>query len=353
MHVMQMNDVIRRKRRELGLTQEQVAEYLGVSAPAVNKWESGATYPDISLVPALARLLKSDPNTLMCFRESLTREEMAKEMNEVARISQEEGVEVAVDRVRDLAEEYPSCGELLYQLATMLRGLVILRTAGDEQRQECQEYAVRLYERAVKCDDPVFADRARYALASLCIQEEDYEKAGEYLQRLPEYSSLDKRQLQISMYMKQEKNEEAARLIEQKLNGSIIEVYLLLDNLATVAAREGDRERAREIAGYGRKVMEAWQWDYSGLTLEFTVAVEERDGDRCVELLREMLDSLSRPRDMEKSFLFAHIATKELDPNLGGQIKDALMTAIEKNEQYAFLREREDFQELFRSLRKR
>lgn len=324
MHVMQMNDVIRRKRRELGLTQEQVAEYLGVSAPAVNKWENGATYPDISLVPALARLLKSDPNTLMCFRESLTREEMAKEMNEVARISQEEGVEAAVTRVRDLAEEYPSCGELLYQLATMLRGLVILRTAGDEQRQECQEYAVRLYERA-----------------------------GEYLQRLPEYSSLDKRQLQISMYMKQEKNEEAARLIEQKLNGSIIEVYLLLDNLATVAAREGDRERAREIAGYGRKVMEAWQWDYSGLTLEFTVAVEERDGDRCVELLREMLDSLSRPRDMEKSFLFAHIATKELDPDLGGQIKDALMTAIEKNEQYAFLREREDFQELFRSLRKR
>ena len=321
---MQMKDVIRRKRREFNLTQEQMAEYLGVSAPAVNKWESGATYPDISLVPALARLLKTDPNTLMCFRESLTREEMAKEMNEVALISQEDGIEAAVTRVRDLAEEYPSCGELLCQLATMLRGLVILRTAGDELRQECQEYAVRLYE-----------------------------KAGEYLQCLPEYSSLDKRQLQISMYMKQEKNEEAARLIEQKLNGSVVEVYLLLNNLATVAVREGDRERAREIAGYGRKVMEAWQWDYSGLSLEFTVAVEERDGDRCVELLREMLDSLSRPRDMGKSFLFAHIATKELDPDFGGQIKDALMTAIEKNEEYAFLREREDFQELFRGLRKR
>ena len=36
---------------------------------------------------------------------------------------------------RDLAEEYPSCGELLYQLATMLRGLVILRTARHEQRK--------------------------------------------------------------------------------------------------------------------------------------------------------------------------------------------------------------------------
>ena len=40
---------------------------------------------------------------------------------------------------------------------------------------------------------------------------------------------------------------------------------------------------------------------------------------------------------MEKSFLFAHIATKDLDPDLGGQIKDALMTAIEKNEQSALL----------------
>ena len=39
---MQMKDVIRQKRRERGLTQEQVAERLGVSAPAVNKWESGA-----------------------------------------------------------------------------------------------------------------------------------------------------------------------------------------------------------------------------------------------------------------------------------------------------------------------
>ena len=40
---MQMKDVIRRKRREFNLTQEQMAEYLGVSAPAVNKWESGVS----------------------------------------------------------------------------------------------------------------------------------------------------------------------------------------------------------------------------------------------------------------------------------------------------------------------
>ena len=40
---MKMNEVIRKYRKERRLTQEQVAGYLGVSAPAVNKWESGGS----------------------------------------------------------------------------------------------------------------------------------------------------------------------------------------------------------------------------------------------------------------------------------------------------------------------
>ena len=44
---MKINQIIRQRRRELSLTQEQVAAYLGVSTPAVNKWEKGSTYPDI------------------------------------------------------------------------------------------------------------------------------------------------------------------------------------------------------------------------------------------------------------------------------------------------------------------
>lgn len=43
MNFMPINQVIREKRKELGFTQEQVADYLGVSAPAVNKWESGGS----------------------------------------------------------------------------------------------------------------------------------------------------------------------------------------------------------------------------------------------------------------------------------------------------------------------
>ena len=82
---MPMNLVIQEQRKLLGLTQEQVADYLGVSTPAVSKWEKGITSPDIGLLPPLARLLKIDLNTLFCFSEDLSAEEIGFFCNELAK----------------------------------------------------------------------------------------------------------------------------------------------------------------------------------------------------------------------------------------------------------------------------
>ena len=40
---MKINQIVREKRKALSLTQEQVADFLGVSAAAVNKWEKGVS----------------------------------------------------------------------------------------------------------------------------------------------------------------------------------------------------------------------------------------------------------------------------------------------------------------------
>ena len=64
---MKMYEIIRQRRLAKGMTQEQVAAALGVTAPAVNKWEKGTSCPDIALLPALARLLGTDLNTLFPF----------------------------------------------------------------------------------------------------------------------------------------------------------------------------------------------------------------------------------------------------------------------------------------------
>ena len=93
---MKINEIIRQRRKALGLTQEQIAQRLGVSAPAVNKWESGASYPDITLLPPLARLLKIDLNTLLSFKEELTEAEIADLVRELTQVIQTGQVEAAV-----------------------------------------------------------------------------------------------------------------------------------------------------------------------------------------------------------------------------------------------------------------
>lgn len=45
---------LRRLRQAKGYTQEQVADHLGVSPQSVSRWECGATFPDILLLPAIA-----------------------------------------------------------------------------------------------------------------------------------------------------------------------------------------------------------------------------------------------------------------------------------------------------------
>ena len=52
--MMEMGQKIKQLRYKAGLTQEQLAEQMGVSAQSVSKWEAGASMPDISLLPILA-----------------------------------------------------------------------------------------------------------------------------------------------------------------------------------------------------------------------------------------------------------------------------------------------------------
>ncbi len=59
---MKVHEIIRTRRQALGLTQEALAEKAGVSAMAINKWEKALNYPDITLLPTLARTLGVDMN---------------------------------------------------------------------------------------------------------------------------------------------------------------------------------------------------------------------------------------------------------------------------------------------------
>ena len=90
-----------------------MAACLGVTAPAVNKWESGASLPDLALLLPLSRLLETDPNTLLGFHGDLTKEEAMLYINEIAQTAKDKGMEETLSLIRKRVREYPSCGTRL------------------------------------------------------------------------------------------------------------------------------------------------------------------------------------------------------------------------------------------------
>ena len=60
---------IRNNRRRLELTQEQLADRLGVSFQSISRWETGTTYPDMELLPEMAKLFSVTVDELLGYSE--------------------------------------------------------------------------------------------------------------------------------------------------------------------------------------------------------------------------------------------------------------------------------------------
>ncbi len=56
---------IRLNRRRMNLTQEQLAEKFGTSPQAISRWEIGATYPDIEMLPMIASFFETSVDALL------------------------------------------------------------------------------------------------------------------------------------------------------------------------------------------------------------------------------------------------------------------------------------------------
>lgn len=65
---LKIGEVISKRRRELEITQKQLAKSLNISFQAVSKWENGTAYPDIEMLPKLAAALNTTVDALVGYQ---------------------------------------------------------------------------------------------------------------------------------------------------------------------------------------------------------------------------------------------------------------------------------------------
>ena len=96
---------IARLRLAKTATQERLAKELNVSPQAVSKWENDINYPDISLLPDLARFLGVSVDELLSGASASAQESASAQGNAAAQESAAEVVSVAADEPAEIVEE--------------------------------------------------------------------------------------------------------------------------------------------------------------------------------------------------------------------------------------------------------
>lgn len=102
------------------LTQEDVAEYLGITAQSVSKWERGESYPDITFLPALANIFETSIDLLIGM-DSIRAEETQYNIHKKAvEYQRSEDYDMAERTYREALMLYPNKPGMLLGLASTL-----------------------------------------------------------------------------------------------------------------------------------------------------------------------------------------------------------------------------------------
>lgn len=167
MNTIQIGTIISTKRKDRGITQEELALHLGVSKPAVSKWESGQSYPDIMLLPVLAAYFNISVDDLIGYEPQLTKTDIRKLYHRLAGDFAKLPFEDVFSECEDYIKKYYSCWFLQFEIALLYVNHCSL-SGSPERIKEVLQRSIEIFDRVVKLGDDISLSKQSIQLKALC-----------------------------------------------------------------------------------------------------------------------------------------------------------------------------------------
>lgn len=145
MGVQNIGEHILRFRRKKGITQEALADFVGVTKTSVSKWETGTTLPDIQILPELAAYFDVTIDELIGYKSTLSKEQICFQYHRLAEVFGHKEFSEALDECSQMIKKYYSCYPFLQQMVILLLNHMGLATNEQEQNR-AQELSFALCE---------------------------------------------------------------------------------------------------------------------------------------------------------------------------------------------------------------
>lgn len=343
---MRLGEVIRKYRKENNMTQEEVATRLGVSAPAVNKWENGNSYPDIMLLAPIARMFGITTDTLLSYQEELTNEEITAIIYEADAMLKEKPFEECFEWMKKKAEQYPNCEWLVWQIAVILDAQRMIQEIPESEEQEA--YCYSLYLRTLESKDANLRSRAADSLFGYHMRKKQYDKAEPYLEYFPIESS-ERKMKKARLFAETGRTEEAYKAYEDLLYANYMVCSAAMSGIYMLALKDDNTEKAKQLVEKQTELAKRFEMGkYYEVSCQLEIATMEKDVDTVIAVAKEMLDNADGIYGFCKSSLYEHMEFKEARQEFIADMKENLRKCFREEERYGFLKDDKRWQELMK-----
>lgn len=346
---MQIGAVIRKYRKAKNMTQEELARWLNVSPPAVNKWERGVTTPDIALLAPLARLLGVSCDTLLAYREELSPAEINNLTKEAQQRLEQADFAAVISWSKQQLAEYPNCEPLRLNLCLLLEAWRVMQQADDPI---WDDFLSDNLEILLSSPNEEIRSKAAENLFHLCLRRENYTQAEQYLSYFSQQDP-QRQYKQALLYQQSGRTAEAWQTTEQLLFQTGNQLSLLLHQLYQIAWQENDAPKAQMLAEKQAQLARLLEMGtYHELTDRLDFACKQQDAAATVQLMKQLLHCDGEElAAFVSSPLFSHLQLKPPTAKLAENVKQKLRDNFRDINNFPFIKQNAaayaDWQKLF------
>lgn len=342
---MQIGQVIRKYRKEQNMTQEEMAYRLGVTTPAVNKWENGNSYPDIMMLAPIARLLNISLDTLLSYREELTKEEIEAVVKEADSRFKKDTYEETFQWIKEKIETYPGSKILIWQLATILDAQRLVKNIPDQEKYD--SYILRCYEQVLESEEEQIRTYAADSLFGYYLRKEQYEKAEGYLSYYSEQNPERKRK-QAVIFEKTGRRKEAYKAYEELLFSGYQMLSMIFNSIYILAMEDNDIRKAGKLVDKQQELARLFEMGtYYEVSCRLEFATANKDVKTVIDTMEKMLESIEKITDFKESELYEHMNFKKTEKAFIQEMKNNLLKCFQDEETFGFMKTDERWKKLF------
>lgn len=330
-------------RNEKNITIEDLSKALGVPEDLISGWEKGNTYPEITMLKSIARILGTTTDALLMYETSLTPEDVAQIYTVCKEKFETSEYDVAMEVCDNYIKEYPNSLFLKFRLGSLLQEYIQMADS-EEQANKMIDKSIGLLEESVSIGDLEVKQAALYVLSSLYTMKQDYEKAIEVLNALPKIN-VNTDFMLSTIYSIRGEGSMAKKIEQESLFNNLNNTIISLTSTWGSALKERDIDFAFDIAGIQRRMIVDFSLDSfmlgNNMLMYADIYALLEDEDRALDYIEQFIGWV---RELEPSNFnltnnkfFNLIDNMDMSSDLK-QIKQNYVDSVIHNDNYDFIK---------------